>query len=154
MYNSKWIYSLKQWKSQTYLPRMVSAGLTKLGPLLLANVILFAYSVVDTIFVGCKCPFGHQIRLKLSLALPHSLKYFLFCPYIRCFRDIKCSLTNEKLCFIVTKFKFLVNKQYATSKLKYLNILSYQVLLNSMVLASNSRMSHPPYHKRRSPNMF
>ena len=132
MYNRNWIYSLKQWKSQTYLPRRVSSGLTKLGPFLLANVVLFAYNVVDTILFGCKCPFGCQIRLKLSSLLPHSLKYFLFCPYIRCFRDIKFILTNEKkLCFIVTKINFLVNKQYATWKLKYLNILPYQILLSN-----------------------
>ena len=38
---------------------------------------------------------------------------------------------KRKIRFIVTKFKFLVNKQYATSKLKYLNILPYQILLSS-----------------------
>ena len=96
-----------------------------------ANAILFAYCVIDTVLIGCKCPFGHQIRLKLSPPLPLGLKYFLFCPYIRCFRDIKFSLTNKKLGLIVTKFKFQANKQYATWKLKYLNILPYQILLSS-----------------------
>ena len=106
-------------------------ALTKLGPFLVVNAVLFAYSVIDTVLVGCKYPFGRQIRLKLSPLLSHSLKYFLFYPYIRCFKDIKFSLTNKKIGFIVTKFKFLANKQYATSKLKYLNILPYQILLSN-----------------------
>ena len=56
----------------------LSAALTKLGPFLLANVILFAYSVIDIVLVGCKYPFRCQIILKLSSRLPHNLKYFLF----------------------------------------------------------------------------
>jgi len=121
-----------KWKSQIrYLPWRVSMALTKLGPFRLANAVFFAYSVIDTILVNYKSPFWCQIRLKLSPPLPHSLKYFLFCPNIRCFRDIKFNLTNKKLGFIVTKLKILANKQYATWKLKYLNIIPYQILLSS-----------------------
>lgn len=117
--------------TSTYLPRGVSAALTKLGPFLLANVVFFAYSVIDTVLVGCKCLFWRQIRLKLSPPFSHILKYFILCPNIRCFRDIKFSLTNNKLGFIVNKWNFLANKEYARWKLKYLNILPYQILLSS-----------------------
>ena len=91
--------------SQTYLARRVSAGLTKLSPFLLANVVLVAYNVIDAFLVGCKCSFRREIRLILSPPLPHSLKYF-FNPQIRCFGDLKLSLTNEKLHFFVTKLQF------------------------------------------------
>ena len=124
---------LKKWKSQiSYLLHRVSTALTKLGPFFLANAVHFAYSVIDTILFNCKCPFWRQIKLKLSPPLPHSVKYFLFCPYIRCFRDIKFSLTKSKLGFIITKFKYLANKQYATwNNTWYLNILPYQILLTN-----------------------
>ena len=104
-------------KMTKYLPRKVFAALTKLGSLFLTNVILFANSVIDTVLVGCKCPFRSQIRLKLSPPLPHSLKYFLCCPHIRCFRDIKFSMTNENYILLLLKYNFIVDQQHATFKL-------------------------------------
>ena len=49
------------------------------------------------------CPYRLQVPIlmsnqtKLSPPFPYSLKYFLLCPNIRCFKDIKFSLTNNKL---------------------------------------------------------
>ena len=88
----------------------------KLSPLLLVNVILFANSVIDTVLAGYKCPFRLQIKLELSPPLPHNLKYFLFCPQIKCSRDIKFSLTNKNYILLLLNYNFIANKQHATFK--------------------------------------
>jgi len=47
----------------TKFPRRVSMALTKLGPLLLANVVLFAYSVIDTVLVSASAHFDVKLDL-------------------------------------------------------------------------------------------
>ena len=89
-------------------------GSDKIGSTFPSNVVLFTNSVIDTILVGCKCPFRHQIRLELSLPLPHGLKYFLFRPQIRCFRDIKFNLTNKNYILLLINNNFIINQQHAT----------------------------------------
>ena len=104
IYYKNSIFSGKQFKLQsTYLLRGISAGLTKLGPFLLANVVFFTNSVVHTVLVDCKCLFPGQIGFKLPPPLTDSLKNFLLCPTVRSFRDFKFHLTNNKLGFIVSK---------------------------------------------------
>ena len=126
IYYKNWIFSGKKLKLQsTYLPRGISAGLTKLGPFLHANAVFFTDTVVHTVLVGCKCPFTGQIEFKLPPLLAHRLKNFLLCPTIRSFRDFKFCLTNNKLGFIISKLKFLATKQNQRRKQTYLNILPY-----------------------------
>ena len=117
--------------TKAYLPRGVSAGLTKLDPFLLANVVFFTDSVLHTVLVSCKCLFPRQIRFKLPPPLADSLKNFLLCHIVRSFRDFKFRLTNNKLGLIVSKLQILANKENQIKKLKYLNILPYQILLSS-----------------------
>ena len=95
-------------------PRKGLCGSNKIG--FFANVILFANSVIDTVLVGCMCPFRCQIRLKWSPPLPHGLKYFLFHPQIRCFKDIKFGLTNENYILLLVNYNFIINQQRATFK--------------------------------------
>jgi len=55
---NKLMFFEKQHKWQgTYLPRRVSASLTKLGPFFLAYVVFLTNSVIHTVLIDCKGPF-------------------------------------------------------------------------------------------------
>ena len=87
---------------------ITSTALTKLNPLLHANVVVFIYSIIHALLAIYKCPFGCQIRLKLFPPLTHDLKYFLLPSQIGCFRDIKFSPRNEKYILLLVNYNLII----------------------------------------------